>query len=427
MQNVTSLRNVQAQYPAVNFKRADNQQNPYYNQGLPQDTLTLQQKQLQDEQKRRKRKDNFMTGAFIAMAGAAVVSVIMQVAAHKKMGKAELNEEFKNALKNIYEDLKGAVSLDEMVLAENLENTTNEIVNQLKLTGEILSRGGEGSRSLLLYGPPGTGKTTYAKAIAKELKAKFASIDMTKLSSKWVGETEKNLNAMIDKICADADAALEKYNQELAKVIGEDVVKSGNEKAIAEAIEKARASGKTIPDMEQFVVFCDEIDSVIMVDTGSGAKYSNDVLNEFKKMFTEKLGKRKNIITIGATNLEIDAAKAAAEGKSLDKPMLDRFASKVRVPNPDKRQVKTTIIKRYKDASLVDDRLKSDNPELDNLAKFMAEDKHNLSFRKLINIFNTTASRTAGSKNKVTINDIKQTLKEMKEDLNMTDAEIDLL
>lgn len=33
------------------------------------------------------------------------------------------------------------------------------------------------------------------------------------------------------------------------------------------------------------------------------------MLNEFKKCFTEKLGKRDNIITIGATNLPIDVEK----------------------------------------------------------------------------------------------------------------------
>ncbi len=36
--------------------------------------------------------------------------------------------------------------------------------------------------------------------------------------------------------------------------------------------------------MERIFVFADEIDSVMMVDTGSGAKISNDMLNEFKKV-----------------------------------------------------------------------------------------------------------------------------------------------
>ncbi|MEO6773002.1 MAG: ATP-binding protein [Kofleriaceae bacterium] len=50
----------------------------------------------------------------------------------------------------------------------------------------------------LFSGPPGTGKTMAAGLIAKELGVDLFQIDISKISSKWIGETEKNLAALFD-------------------------------------------------------------------------------------------------------------------------------------------------------------------------------------------------------------------------------------
>ena len=184
--------------------------------------------------------------------------------------------------------------------------------------------------------------------------------------------------------------------------------------------------------MERIFVFADEIDSVMMVDTGSGAKISNDMLNEFKKGFTEKLGKRKNVITLGATNLEVDAKKAAtADGKMLDRPMLDRFDLHIRVGNPTAGQLKQTMVKRYGEKSLVDDSLKDINSaQLDELCQFL--EAHDLSFRKLNAILKKAGGvvKKDGNGNidpnaKITMDDLIDAIKSMKESLNIrNDAEI---
>jgi transitional endoplasmic reticulum ATPase len=59
-----------------------------------------------------------------------------------------------------------------------------------------LSRSGSGA---LLYGPPGNGKTFVAKAVAGELDAKFFPLNPADIKSKWVGETEKNLQRIFDE------------------------------------------------------------------------------------------------------------------------------------------------------------------------------------------------------------------------------------
>jgi len=57
-------------------------------------------------------------------------------------------------------------------------------------------------RGLMLHGPPGTGKTMLAKAISNEMNCYFLEIPMTRIISKWVGEAEKTLEAML-KRCND--------------------------------------------------------------------------------------------------------------------------------------------------------------------------------------------------------------------------------
>ena len=49
---------------------------------------------------------------------------------------------------------------------------------------------------VLMYGPPGNGKTLIAKAVAGELDAAFIHVELSRIKSKYVGETAKNLAAV---------------------------------------------------------------------------------------------------------------------------------------------------------------------------------------------------------------------------------------
>jgi SpoVK/Ycf46/Vps4 family AAA+-type ATPase len=52
--------------------------------------------------------------------------------------------------------------------------------------------------SALFSGPPGTGKTMCAGLIARDLGTDVYQVDVSKIASKWIGETEKNLAALFD-------------------------------------------------------------------------------------------------------------------------------------------------------------------------------------------------------------------------------------
>lgn len=437
--------------PSVNVEKPSFKADAYQRavQQAPLPPMGSDSFELMNAQNKADSKDKWMKAGVLAGVGCAVafgIQALISLATHKINKQVAVEqmktlkeqaayfarqgtEKTEQAIKTIYEDISKATKIEDMALSDDLK----ELAEQIKYTVEnretIIERGGETVNSILFYGPPGTGKTTIAKAISNMFpKAKFATLDVTKMKDKYVGETEKNINAIIDKICADADAMMEKYNKELGEVIGKDIVERGNEKEIAEAIAKARREGKQIPEMERIFVFADEIDSVMMVDTGSGAKISNDMLNEFKKGFTEKLGKRRNVITLGATNLEIDAKKAAtSDGKMLDRPMLDRFDLHIRVGNPTAEQLKQTMVKRYGKKSLVDDSLKDINStQLDELCQFL--EAHDISFRKLNAILKKAggavkkdAEGNIDPNAKITMMDLIDAMKSMKESLNIRD------
>jgi hypothetical protein len=59
----------------------------------------------------------------------------------------------------------------------------------------------------LFHGPPGTGKTVTAAVLGKALKLPVYRVDLSRVVSKWIGETEKNLAALFDQ-AADGDMLL---------------------------------------------------------------------------------------------------------------------------------------------------------------------------------------------------------------------------
>ena len=52
--------------------------------------------------------------------------------------------------------------------------------------------------AIVFYGPPGTGKTMAAQVLANELGLDIYRIDLSQISSKYIGETEKNLGSVFE-------------------------------------------------------------------------------------------------------------------------------------------------------------------------------------------------------------------------------------
>jgi SpoVK/Ycf46/Vps4 family AAA+-type ATPase len=58
-------------------------------------------------------------------------------------------------------------------------------------------------QSALFWGPPGTGKSMVAQVVARELGLTLRRVDLSTIVSKYLGETEKNLNRVFDAAAAE--------------------------------------------------------------------------------------------------------------------------------------------------------------------------------------------------------------------------------
>ena len=94
-----------------------------------------------------------------------------------------------------------AATWDDLVLPEKVIESLREFASwvthrdkvELEWRGKVI-----GGPAALFSGPSGTGKTMAANVLANALGLDLYKVDLALLISKYIGETEKNLNAVFD-------------------------------------------------------------------------------------------------------------------------------------------------------------------------------------------------------------------------------------
>ncbi|NES22145.1 MAG: ATP-binding protein [Symploca sp. SIO3E6] len=106
-----------------------------------------------------------------------------------------------NNLTELARKVKSKYSWEDIVLPTDQLAQLQEICNQAKYRHIVYERWGFNRKlsigkglNVLFSGPPGTGKTMAAEVIASELQLELYKIDLSQVVSKYIGETEKNLN-----------------------------------------------------------------------------------------------------------------------------------------------------------------------------------------------------------------------------------------
>jgi hypothetical protein len=101
--------------------------------------------------------------------------------------------------------IRPAATWDDLVLPTDRLVQLREAVNRLLLQDRVLDdwgflKGRPGARGvrMLFSGPPGTGKTLSAEVLAHSLAVDLLFVDISRVVSKWIGETEKNLAAVFE-------------------------------------------------------------------------------------------------------------------------------------------------------------------------------------------------------------------------------------
>lgn len=102
------------------------------------------------------------------------------------------------------ENIETGMNWDDLILHPNTLRQILEIENWVIHSDTLLHTWGmkkrikPGYRSLF-YGPPGTGKTLTATLLGKKTGKDVFRIDLSRVVSKYIGETEKNLSRLFDK------------------------------------------------------------------------------------------------------------------------------------------------------------------------------------------------------------------------------------
>jgi hypothetical protein len=99
----------------------------------------------------------------------------------------------------------GGRALRDLILPPDLHAQISEIGTLVGYAGQVDSAwgfgrllGGNGSIKALFTGDPGTGKTLAAEVIAASAGLQLLKVDLSQVVSKWIGETEKNLEDIFD-------------------------------------------------------------------------------------------------------------------------------------------------------------------------------------------------------------------------------------
>lgn len=144
---------------------------------------------------------------------------------------------------------------------------------------------------ILLYGPPGCGKTMMARAVSKEMGFRFLVVKPSVVNNKWVGESEKTIQAIFS------------------------------------------LAGKLSP----MVIFIDEIE-VLLGSRGSFSQsdFKDTKIAEFLTAWDGFHKTGSSTIVIGATNRK----------EILDEAILRRLPIKIEIPMPDKNSRKQIFDKK---------------------------------------------------------------------------------
>ena len=120
---------------------------------------------------------------------------------------AALREVAAEGVSHLADRIEPVFSLDDVVLPADRKQQLIEIVDHVRLAPRVLDDWKFGEQmpygrgvTALFFGPSGTGKTMAALAIARRLGVDLLRLDFSRVVSKYIGDTEKN----IDRVFTDA-------------------------------------------------------------------------------------------------------------------------------------------------------------------------------------------------------------------------------
>jgi hypothetical protein len=108
-------------------------------------------------------------------------------------------------LDHVAKHIERTAQWQDVVLPDEVMESLREFIGRARHRRTVYEQWGYDSKmtssrglTALFYGPPGTGKSMVAGVMAQELGLDMYRVDLARVVSKWVGETEKNLAEVFD-------------------------------------------------------------------------------------------------------------------------------------------------------------------------------------------------------------------------------------
>ncbi|ACY18453.1 AAA ATPase central domain protein [Haliangium ochraceum DSM 14365] len=142
-----------------------------------------------------------------------IEAVISSAAAHIDNPDEDATEAFDRAARQHIQTRMSSVATyitkladwHQVALPEDVHDSIREFIGRVRHRRTVYDNWGFDARmstsrglTALFYGPPGTGKSMVAGLIARELGLDLYRVDLARITSKWIGETEKNLAEVFD-------------------------------------------------------------------------------------------------------------------------------------------------------------------------------------------------------------------------------------
>jgi SpoVK/Ycf46/Vps4 family AAA+-type ATPase len=149
-----------------------------------------------------------------ALSGRGVRAVLGELALRDPVDTADAGrilwdlcrERSRPRLEHLAERLPATTGWEDLVLPQQPKQTLREIAGHARMRHRVYGSWGfaEKSRrglgiSVLFAGPSGTGKTMAAEALAELLRLDLYRVDLSRVVSKYIGETERNLGHIFDE------------------------------------------------------------------------------------------------------------------------------------------------------------------------------------------------------------------------------------
>jgi len=173
--------------------------------------------------------------ALISAAGAAARSACGAAAMKPEHVEAGIRVVLDDRLAGLATRIEVKQTWDDLVLPDDQLTAIIELLARIRERRRVYEDWGFADKlgkglgvSALFSGPPGTGKTMAASLIARDLGVELYQVDLSKITSKWIGETEKNLAALFD--AAEAGCAILLFDEADALFGKRTDVRSSNDR-----------------------------------------------------------------------------------------------------------------------------------------------------------------------------------------------------